>query len=77
MSDTTKIVSLNAGPKAPADLSRILRELADLVDRGEITALVAGYTQGNVFQFQHSASIRDGLELSTLLQYRCLKRYET
>lgn len=72
----TNIVRLEAGPKAPSDLSRILRELADAVDRGEITALVAAYTQGNIFQMQYSASVRDGLELATLLQHHCLKRYE-
>lgn len=70
------LVKLNAGPKAPEDLSRILRELADAVDRGEITALVAAYTHGSEFKIQHSASIRDGLELATLLQSKCLKRYE-
>lgn len=70
------LVKLDAGPKAPSDLSRILRELADAVDRGEITALVAAYTQGTDFKIQHSASIREGLELATILQSRCLKRYE-
>lgn len=73
----TNLVKLNAGPKAPDDLSRILRELADAVDCGEITSLVAGYVKGEKYEFQHSASVKDGLELATLLQYRCIKRYET
>ncbi|HEU4344770.1 MAG TPA: hypothetical protein VFU31_24745 [Candidatus Binatia bacterium] len=63
-------------PKAPADLSAQLREIADAVDRGEVTALVAAMTRGKEFSFVYGASIRDGLELATLLQHRSVERYK-
>lgn len=68
-------ISLNAGPKAPPDLSREVREIADAIDRGEVTALVAALVRGSEFSFVHGASIRDCLELATLLQARCIERY--
>lgn len=71
------LVRLDVGPKAPADLSRQLREIADAIDRGEITALVAGLVRTSGYDFVYGASYRDCLELAALLQYRCLRRYET
>jgi hypothetical protein len=73
----SNIVLLDAGPKAPSDLSRQLRDIADAVDRGEVTGLVAGYFSGNEFEFLYGASIRGCLELATILQYRCIRKYET
>lgn len=72
----TNLVRLDVGPKAPSDLSKTLREIADAIDRGEVTALVAGLVRGNEFEWVYGASIKDGLELATLLTARCLKRYE-
>lgn len=72
----SNLVRLDVGPKAPADLSAQLREIADAIDRGEVTALVASMVRGNDFSFVYGASIRDGLELSTLLHHRCVERYK-
>ena len=69
------LIRLNAGPRAPADLSKQLRDLADAIDRGEITALVAAMVRGQEFEFVYGASIRDGMELATLLQARSIERY--
>lgn len=73
----TNLVRLDVGPKAPSDLSKQLREIADAIDRGEITALVAGLVRSNGYDFVYGASYKDCLEIASLLQYRCLKRYET
>ena len=70
------IVRLDSGPRAPDDLAAKLRELADAVDRREVTALEAAYTRGDQYEFLHSASINEGMILATLLHSRCLKRYE-
>ena len=71
------VTLLKAGPKAPATLAADLRRIADQVERDEVTALVAAMVRGNEYEFVYGASVRDSLELSTLLQYRCLRRYET
>lgn len=71
----TNLVRLNVGPRAPSDLSAQLREIADAIDRGEVTALVASMVRGNEFSFVYGASIRDSLELATILQSRCIERY--
>ena len=72
----TNLVLLDVGPRAPSGLSAQLREVADAVDRGEVTALVAGMVRGNEFSFVYGASIRASLELATILQARCIDRYK-
>ncbi len=67
---------IDAGPRAPADLSERLREIADAVDRGEIVAAVIA-TAGKEFEFHFSGSLRECLELATLLQSRSVERYST
>lgn len=67
---------INAGPRAPTDLSRQLRELADSVDRGEITELIAAYPMKGEYEFLYGASLRDALTLSILLHHRCVLRFE-
>lgn len=71
----SNLVALNAGPRAPADLPEKLRALADAVERGECTAAVAASVKGGSFEFIYGASIRDSLELATILQARCIERY--
>lgn len=65
---------LDSGPRAPASLAADLRAIADAVDRKEVVALVAAY-MGKDYTFLYGASVRDGLELATLLQNKCLQRY--
>lgn len=69
------LVCLDVGPRAPSDLSASLREVADAIDRGEVTSLVAAMVRGGEFSFVYGAGVRDGLELATLLQARSLERY--
>lgn len=62
--------------RAPPGLAAELHFLIDAIDRGEVTSMVIAYTHKNEYEFIHGASVKDALELATLLQYRCLKRYE-
>jgi hypothetical protein len=70
------LIALNAGPKAPSGLSAELRSLADAIDRGEVTSVVAAYVNGGHFDFVYGASLSSGLELATLLQHRCIERFK-
>ena len=73
----TNLISIDTGARAPDDLPEKLRALADAVERREVTALVAAYVRADSFEFLHSASVREGMELATLLHSRCLERYRT
>lgn len=72
----TNLVRLDVGPKAPADLSRNLRDIADAIDRGEVTALVAGLVYNGGYEFVYGASYSACLELATLLQHRCIEKFK-
>lgn len=71
----TNLVALKAGPKAPPDLADQFRRLADAIERGEVTAAVVACIKGGEFEFVYGASIRDCLELATIMQARCIERY--
>ena len=71
-----KVVAASFGQKAPDNLAADLRKIADAVDRGEITAMVAAFVEKGEYSFHYAASISSGLELATLLQHRCLERYK-
>lgn len=62
------------GRKAPADLSKNLRELADAVDAGEIECMVIAYIHNDEYRFQHAASYKDSVVLTALLQDLNLRR---
>ena len=70
------IVSLNAGPKPPSDLSKTLRLIADAVDRGEVTDFVGAYTNADTYRFVYGASLIDSLVLVRLLDYECVQRFK-
>jgi hypothetical protein len=70
------VIKGNFGPRAPDDLPRILRELADQVERGEVTAMVAAVICNDEPQLHWSASLWDSVVLSSLLQARAVKRME-
>ena len=48
---TLKVVEGKFGLRAPEGLSAELRRMADAADRGELTELVACYTEGDDFCF--------------------------
>lgn len=68
------VTILECGPKPPDDLSKRLRELADAVDRNEVTELVAAYVQDGCYEFLYGAGLNDSLVMSTMLQHSCLMR---
>lgn len=68
---TPRLVALH---KPPSDLSRRLRELADLADAGELTDAVMAYTWKDERHFMYATSLNDGLILATMLQSNCLDR---
>lgn len=69
-----KVIEGNFGNKAPADLSKVLRELADAVDRGEITDLIAAYIQNDEYLFTYATSMKTAVVLSAMLQDQSLHR---
>ena len=69
------VVEAKFGSQAPDDLSVKLRAVADAIDRGEVTALVAGMVRGNEFEFIHGTGVSKGMELATLLHASALRRY--
>lgn len=71
-----EIVTTKFGPKAPDDLPQVLREMADAAERGEITAFVGAVVRKGDFELNFSASIVEGLTLSTLLHKRSIDKFE-
>lgn len=76
MAANLNVVRGGFGAQAPEDLSRRLRELADLVDGGHITSLVAAFVEDDIYTFLVGASLRNHLVLSTLLHKRALDGFE-
>ena len=70
-----KVVTAQFGAKAPSGSSDELRALADAIDRGEVTKVVCA-ADGVEYQFIYGASLQDCVALSTLLQWRCMRRME-
>lgn len=61
--------------RAPSDLSAQLRALADAVDQGCITGLVAAYVRMGEYEMLHSASLSESLVMATLPQRQCADRF--
>ena len=60
--------------RAPSDLSRILREMADAVDRGEITDFVGVTVNGGAYDFHYAASLHSCLVMASMLWQNCVDR---
>lgn len=71
-----KVVTVKFGPKAPDDLPNILRDMADSVERGEITAFVGATVCNGNFELHFSASVIEALTLATLLHKRSVDKFE-
>ena len=65
---------LKVAIRPPSDLSKGLRELADLVDRGIVTEFVGAYCENGHYAFWYGASLHSCVVLSTLLQQNCVDR---
>jgi hypothetical protein len=60
--------------RAPSDLSQILRDIADQVDRGEITDFVGAYCMNGAYDFLYGASLHSSIVLAAMLQHTCIDR---
>jgi len=71
---SAKLISLNAGPRAPSDLADKLRALADEVDRGHITDFVSVSVENGRYSFLYGASLAESLIMANLLLCECQDR---
>ena len=69
-----KVIEGGFGNRAPSDLSNVLREMADAVDRGEITGLVAAYVHNDEYLFTYGTSMSQAVVLSSMLQDQSIQR---
>ena len=69
-----RVITGKFGDQPPRDLAENLRSLADAVDRGEVTSLVAAYVEDDSYSFMFGASLKDAIFLTALLQKRNLDR---
>lgn len=70
----SKLVVLNAGPRAPSDLSANLRALADAVDAGSVADVIYAYDDGDALHTGIGTSLRNGLWLATNLHQAIVER---
>ena len=69
-----KVIEGGFGNRAPSDLANVLREMADAVDRGEITGLVAAYVHNDEYLFTYGTSMSQAVVLSSMLQDQSIQR---
>lgn len=70
-----EIVALNPGPRCAPDLPGILRDLADSIERGDVTGMVFAYIDRGDYITSNSASLSESLVLATLLQAAMLEKF--
>ena len=57
-----------------SDLSKCLREVADAVDRGEVTELIMAFVKGDNYVFAYNAPLAGAVVLASMMQANCLDR---
>jgi hypothetical protein len=60
--------------KPPADLSKVLRDIADAVDAGKVLQLVIARIENDCYEFTFGASEVNCIVLSTLLHATTIDR---
>jgi hypothetical protein len=71
MSNITKLAPL---PALPPDLPGRLRQLADDVEAGRVTAMVVAYVCDDCYEFLWPSSLTESLTITTLAQASALDR---
>jgi len=71
----SNIKRLEVLPPLPPDLSARLREMADDVEAGRVTAMIVGYVFDGSYEFLWPSSLADSLTISTLAQASALDRF--
>ena len=69
------IVPLQKRSTVASDLSKMLRELADKVDRGEVENFVCAYENNGEYEFLFPSSLVNSLLLASLLEFRCKQKF--
>ncbi len=70
----SNVFAVKPPSRLPADCAKVLREIADRMDRGEVTEFVAAMVSSEYYEFVYPSSPSDSLLLSTLLQAQCLDK---
>ena len=69
-----KITALKPPPLLPPDLPGRLRQMAEDVEEGRVTAMVVGYVCDGCYEFLWPSSLTDSLTIATLAQASALDR---
>jgi hypothetical protein len=69
-----KVIDGGFGKQVPDDLSKRLREMADEVDKGDITGMVVAYICDGDYSFIFGTSLSESIVLSTLLKQSSIDR---
>lgn len=72
----SKIVSLLPAMRAlPDETPKLLREMADQIEAGEITALAMAYVQNGEYMLTRHSSLESTLVLATLLKDFTIRQF--
>lgn len=74
MSGAPVIAILRPPPALPADLPARLREMADDVEAGRVTAMVVAYVYDGHYEFLWPSSKLDSMTLTTLAHQAAIDR---
>ena len=58
----------------PDDFPKLLRDLADSVERGNITGMVVAYSNSGEYKFCYPSNLHDSVVLAAMLQQNCIDR---
>lgn len=70
----TNITVIPTKQALPHDLPRMLRELAEGIERGTITEMVVVYVEDDNYRFMWPSGLHNSLVLTTLAQHSAIER---
>ena len=68
------VVALSPPRLLPRDLPATLRDLADRVERGDVTEMVVGFCERDGYEFLWPSSLHQSLILCVMLQQTAIDR---
>jgi hypothetical protein len=74
MSADSKLKVVKFGRKAPEGMAQYLRDMADRVDRGEVTDMVAMFISNDNYEECFDASLIDCIAMTAMLHHRAVER---
>jgi hypothetical protein len=69
-----KVIDGGFGKQAPDDLADELRQLADAVDRGDISGMIMAYVYKGDYSFAFGTSKAESILLAALMQQQSIDR---